>query len=779
MGEIFVRAKPSKIAINETYYYEGSIGDNSHWDFQGAEGEIKIAFPYDGYFNGCFDKTAQEDLRQQDSDGQAKTARVGYLGIVKAGKTSFKKALFEGSTIPISIGVENIQEKLESGQEAYIHIRYRPDKPEDRPFLIGEVKLTDQDPFEDSPSPEYKPQYYPFPTLLIEFNTPIRGDLWDIQNLSLERIKGFIKSIQAGQTEEIKPLEGSSTAGQISATLLDLTRSNRSGILIIGLNPFGEIDSLSKEDEQSILKRIAGAVLLYDLPIPIFTPVIRTIDKDKGQKVAIVITPPGLKNRIGSNQDLKLLPLIQDSQLSEKLVDELLEKPKQNVVIPYREAPSPDNEAAVNQLARVFAGMANGNGGYVLFGLQSRANDYVITGLDFRNLYFGEQAVEKALEAVKPLQGIICRTNRLPYERNDGSKALLLIVQISGDLSEVYSVDNRCWRVELKKTWEVVEMPPNAIFELLTQKYKYFLQRTVVKGEPPKIAYAYLKWPHTRLEGTSGITSLNYNTSNNNLPGTSSSYLQVQDNTYLPSKYDPLEGAMEWHEVPFNVIESSRFYETTLQLGVQNPEDLRDPSKDNMTRDLPGYVEILLGPPILSGLETIYFDAEGKRLEAEKQEKIVSYQTKLVLRMCLRTSDLFKKRDFSPYRQLEFEGVLPERARYEDVREALHDCGLRATPPTDIGPLVQKGLPRETIWHAESRTSAGKFIILLRITNYWYEIQREISYGERTDKMSVPSGRMSISIFGSVEGADNKDLTVLINKLQIQLKERFKFVRVG
>ncbi len=198
-----------------------------------------------------------------------------------------------------------------------------------------------------------------------------------------------------------------------------------------------------------------------------------------------------------------------------------------------------------------------------------------------------------------------------------------------------------------------------------------------------------------------------------------------------------------------------------------------------MTRDLRGHFEFMLGPPVLSELEIKYFNAWGETPKKDQAERIISYQTKIVLNASLRTSDLFKKRDFSPFRRLEFEGVLPEPARYDDVREALHDCGLRARPRQDDGPVVYKGLPRRTFWFAESRTAEGKFIILLLITNYWYEIEREIGYGERTDKMPVPSGRMTITIYGKVEGAENKKLTTLINKLQLHLKERFKFVRVG
>jgi hypothetical protein len=770
MEKIFVRARPSKISVTETYYYKVSIGDNSSWEFKKAEGEIKLEFPYDGYYNGCFGKTAQEDLRKQDPNGQAKSASVGHLVIFMADKSTWKGAL------PITIDTENIQEKLEGSQKFSIQILYCPHKPETEPFLLGEVKLTDQEPLEGSPTAEYKPQYYPFLILLMTFRTPIREDLLDVGDLSQERLKELIKLVQGGQTQGVKPLASDCSAEQISEVLLDLARSNRGGTLLIGLTD-GEVSGLSEDDEQTVPKRIAQAALMDDLPIPVLAPAVKTVDEDDDKKVAVVIVPPGLRGRHDGSKSAEKPLIFQDSQL---LVRELLEEQYHNI-IKYGKAISPDKPAEIAQLAKVFASLANNGGGYVLFGVQpADGEDYLITGLDYRNFLSCEQAVKQALVLVKPLHSITCRKNWGRLKQRDGNMATVLVIQISGDLSDVYSVENRCWQIENNRKPQVSALEPEEIFRLFAEKYELLLRRIVVKGEPPKITYGYVRWPYTIFDRSNFMDSTASNSAENcyDLPGTSRAQHQAKENAYLPSKYDPLRSAMEWHDVPLDDLGSAQFFETELRLPVQNPEELRDPPK-NMPRDLEGHFEILLDPPMISGLEIIYFDALGEELEKEQRDKIVSQQTKMVLDVTLRTSDLFKKRDFIPYRRLEFEGVLPEPARYEDVKEALHDCGLRVVSFWRDKPIIQKGLSRSAIWKAESRSAAGEFTVWLRVTNYWYELQREISYGERTDKMPVPSGRMTIEIWGTVEGAENKELTALVNELQLHLKERFKYVKVG
>jgi hypothetical protein len=652
MEKVFVRARPSKISVTETYYYKGSIGDNSSWKYEKAKGEIKLEFPYDGYYYGYFGRAAQKDLQRQDPNGQIKRALVGYLAIVRGGRSTWNNPHFEGQTIPIEIDVENIQEKLKGSQKFSVQLFYRPDEPEDRPFSLGEVKLTDQDPFEDSSRAERKLQYYPFPTLMMNFRVPIRGDLLDVRDLSQERVKELIKLIQSGQTREVKPLASNCSAEQISRFLLDLARSNRGGILLIGLNPDGKVVGLDEDDERTILERISRATLMDDLPIPVLTPVYKTVGEDDDKKVAVVIVPSGLRDRHDGSKSTKEPIIFSDPELDVSLVKELLERQYHNVVC-YGRGDSSQLDKNT-QLAKAFASLANSGGGYVLFGVQLAAGDYLVTGLDFDALVSCEQTAKRALTLVRPLHGITLRKNQVRLGQRDGSMATVLVIQISGDLSEVYSVESRCWQIENNQNLQISEPKPEEIFELFAKKYEHSLRRAVVQGEPPRIAYGYVEWPYTIFHRSDFVDSTTHNYVENcyHLPGTSRAQRQEEGNVYLPSKYDPLQSAMEWHDVSLDSLGSAPFFETALRLEVRNPEELRDPDEDNMTRDLEGHLEILLGPPMISGLEIIYFDTLGEKLRKDQRDKIVSQQTRIVLDMTLRTSDLFKKRDFSPYRRL-------------------------------------------------------------------------------------------------------------------------------
>ena len=47
-NQAFVRAKPGKISLTETYRYKAEISDYTSMSFTEAGGEIKVEFVYDG-----------------------------------------------------------------------------------------------------------------------------------------------------------------------------------------------------------------------------------------------------------------------------------------------------------------------------------------------------------------------------------------------------------------------------------------------------------------------------------------------------------------------------------------------------------------------------------------------------------------------------------------------------------------------------------------------------------------------------------------------------------
>lgn len=439
-------------------------------------------------------------------------------------------------------------------------------------------------------------------------------------------------------------------------------------------------------------------------------------------------------------------------------------------------------DQASTLLAKVISSLANSEEGYILFGIRSgKSGGYQVIGLDVTQHTKCEVAIEEALSQINPTTGLNVRKNILRLPRPDDIFETVLVIHVRSDGKEVYTFEKQSWQIEYKANrWEPSALKADQIFDLFRHKYHRFLRHTVITGAPPKISYASIEWPYTVYERDDLPRSLVNASNSYHLPGSSQARYRPEQQDYLPSKYDPVRQAIEWHEIPLQSAGNSSGFMGTLQLEVRNPDDLRLWQQDNMIRDLKVKVEMMLPAPSLSGLEVAYFDACGDKLKGQKWEEIVVRQNKLVLEMDLRAGDLFKKRDFTPYRRLEFDGVMPEPARYDDIREALQDCGLRVIEQSDDGrETIRNNLTRSSWWRATKRTRTGDFTILLVNINKWYGIDREISYGERTDKRSIPSGRMQIQIWGTLEGSNNQELTDLVNDLQLHLKERFKYVKEG
>lgn len=782
MKSVFVQTTPSKISVTETYYYKTVVGDMKSWEFDKAQGEIEIEFLYDGHRNGSFNLKTRQALKRQDPKGRAKKALVGHLAIVNAGKSAWQDWGFEGKTIPLTIDIENFQEKLESSQKLTIQYGYRLNKPEDTPLFLGEVLLTDQEPIAGAGSEESKPQYYPSPTLFMNFNVPVRDELLQAQDLSQDRIKDLIDRGRDEQVQEITFLSDATNPGQIANVLLALAQTDRGGYLFIGVEPNdGTITGLTEDETQTLTQRVMEAVLTPNLPLPIIKPSIKQIkDKEENKKLGMIIVPPKLQDRYRQTIQGEDTTIPLDFTIDQGLVKDLLNK-KQNQNIAFV-----NKDIDPKNLAKIMVSLANYSGGYVGFGFkvsQLKKEEKFLEGVQFEDRSACDQIVEQALKLVKPALTQFCRQNWIRVKNSDDKLVWVLALQVEHDLPELYSVEGQCWRRASQDhgQFDPIALEPDETFELMAQKYASLLRMAQAIGEPPEITFGYIERPYTAFDLPADSTSLlnsDFVKTHRILPG--AALASREQDSFFPSKYDPSRRALEWHKVQFVHLNASQFFETQLRLPVKNPEELRQTNGSNKTEDLSGHFDIFLGSTLLSGLEIAYFDALGNPLPAAKQRAIISQKTMISLDITLRTSDLFRIRNLYPYRRLEFEGVLPESGRYDDIVEVLKDCGLRIQrTKNDEGHLIREGLPRSTVWFTEGRSETGKFSIILKIINRWHELQRQISYGERIDSFSKPSGRITIIIVGSVEGAENRELTQLLNQLQWQLKERFKHVKVG
>ena len=446
------------------------------------------------------------------------------------------------------------------------------------------------------------------------------------------------------------------------------------------------------------------------------------------------------------------------------------------------------------KLAEIFTALANSGGGYVIFGGEIRQydNEKLLTGIKFEDINKCEKRIAKVMALIRPTIDSYCRKNQILFRRQDAN-VWILIFEVSNSLPEVYSFRKQCWcwtrSTKKGEQFEPSPLSANETFDFIAHKYVHLLQKASNIGDPPELTFGYVKWPYMVFSISPDLSrpfSLNEDGYEHILPGSSLAYRAKDGNSYLPSKYDPQKGILEWHQVEFGKFHSSQFFETELRLPIQNPEILREHNSHGVeldfdrVKDLDGHFEISLGAKLLSGLEINYFDALGDKLSTSEQQAVISKQSVIIVEMTLRITDLFRIRRYFPYRSLEFEGVLPENARYNDVEQILEDCGLRIKEERNYGGLIRRGLPRLTRWTAESRTENGRLNVILELHNRWYDLVRQISYGERQDTFSnVPTGHIRIEIGGYAEGAEDKELTDLLNRLQWRLKERFRYVKMS
>jgi len=771
MDPIFVRAKPKKISVKETYHYEVVVGDHRDWQFDRSEGEIAIEFLYDGHHNGFFSADAREDVKVQDPDEQACEAQVGHLAIVKAGQTVWKILGCEGKTFPVRMNVKGLQRKLESSQKLIVKYLYRPDEPESTSIILGDVLLTDKDPILDYYRENPRLESDPYLILDIEFiMSPLPSELIEVSGLSQDKVQLLCKAGQAAKREEMKFLPGGASSEHIYNELLTLAKSDQGGFVFIGAELGESIEGLSESEEDSLPSRVMEAALRYDFPIPVTKPFITSIGSDDDEKrLGLVVLMPGLKDRFTKGDTEDNIWVDRDTSISEDLITELTEKEQEQEVVFI------DIDADVDELelASTFVALANTQGGYILFGKKGsphKQNPQII-GMTVEETHSQWTKIKSALRSVKPALWDFCRHNLFPLERPDGETGLVLALQVFDDLREVYSFRRRCWRREHGKN---IELDPQSTFELFAQRYETYSQKVVYVGELPRIAFGYLEWPYTVLDSDAG---------DNILPGATSACkhkdghgLTSKDaNIYMPSKYDPARGALEWHEVWFSRERASlqsHNYEARLRQRVNNPKELWQTNGTNRVREyLTGHFDISLGSKLLSGLEVQYYDAQGRALSDE----IFSHETIIALDLKLRAGEMFEQHKLLPHRHLEFDGVRPERARYKDIKEALQDLGLRIIYDDYHGRIFQ----RRVTLQAEGRLEDGRYFIILVITNLRYSIKREVSYGERIDTGEIPSGRMIIDIVGRADSPDTQKLTELLNQLQEQLKERFRYVKVS
>lgn len=232
-----------------------------------------------------------------------------------------------------------------------------------------------------------------------------------------------------------------------------------------------------------------------------------------------------------------------------------------------------------------------------------------------------------------------------------------------------------------------------------------------------------------------------------------------------PVWYVPEKGAIQWGPVEFEASQMERsglkFATPVMTLSVEHPGELYP------HQELAGRLEISLPRP-LSDLEVEWFGADG----AGATIPIVQ-ETVLNLDFVLHLEDRFRQKLVTPYRHLQFEGVILDEMRIADIRTILENQGLRVRHVD----LTEKGsnVRRYQIWGRQMKGAEPVEIWLwVEGTRALTKRQREIPGGQ-TFTTEVETGQTTIYMRGRYQG-DSKHLTTMMNAIHQRLKRQFPYV---
>jgi hypothetical protein len=279
---------------------------------------------------------------------------------------------------------------------------------------------------------------------------------------------------------------------------------------------------------------------------------------------------------------------------------------------------------------------------------------------------------------------------------------------------------------------------------------------------PPTIKVMRLEWP----------VATSYHMLNLNVES------RGGDEEEWPVIYVPDKGSVEWRDLEFRSgllspipkdekassgVGPQFFHAPIMLLNVREPGELYRKPK------LICRLEIELKDVLLSDLEAKFFNATGEL------DNSVSFETKtlIVTDIEINLEQRFNRKILSPHQHLQFEGVMPEDIRIEDISNLLKDLGFRVDPKIK---LKEEGNRR--IYALPGRKTEGpdEMLIWIVASGSFAPTEREtVIPGGKTFKTTVVSGNMELDLHAELRG-NVKKLTQIMNTIHTSLKERFRHV---
>ena len=235
--------------------------------------------------------------------------------------------------------------------------------------------------------------------------------------------------------------------------------------------------------------------------------------------------------------------------------------------------------------------------------------------------------------------------------------------------------------------------------------------------------------------------------------------------------YDPDRGVIEWGDIdmdyqgPAEGTDLHSFRAPTMILLVNQPGELYQ------VNTLEGEVEVELPGALFSGMQARYFDARGYLDTESPFEMMTIFRG----RITLIPEERFRRRVFSPYQRLEFEGVILDEMRLTDIRTILQDHRFR-----DIRARQLSADGDRLVYGIEGTRMEGPDSLVLRV----YAVG---TFATTERKTEIPGGRIFttprrtgdtvIYMRGELRGSSSR-LSSVMNDIHRALKARFRHVAV-
>ena len=262
-----------------------------------------------------------------------------------------------------------------------------------------------------------------------------------------------------------------------------------------------------------------------------------------------------------------------------------------------------------------------------------------------------------------------------------------------------------------------------------------------------------------------------------------------------PVRYNPDRGRLEWESIPAHPVPAhegspdARIYESAeMRLKIRHPGELFPTADLFREQKLTVHADVEIDGYLLSGLEAWLFSATGNWQGRPPQEEVWArppgrqpWQPKLTTRIGIDTefyvTDEFAKREFRPYQQYVFDGVIPDERRITDIVTVLNysnfDTHWRADPDNQSSPETPRWL-----LHATRREGTDQLTLLIAVDGQKYSVDQERlrNAGLVKETFGTAGGRMRLSVLGTLH-RDHVTLAHEMNHLQQALRERFRYQR--